>query len=560
MAWCFLMLAVAVIVNCALFAPVRRASHDLMDLSLRKLLDSLADTTLPLPSQLSTGREVFLFIRAGAAVLDVRVVAKASMSPEKVAHALAQALEGTEFAGETIEWSQGDEFIVVRLLVERGRVGRRHAQLTVPVGRLVVGLKRAGLVPHALLRLPKHVHAPALPFPKEERRFWVQYAVSNASPDFQVTTSANVTTVGIVLLLLSVAFVPMVTTLSLVLAVLIACWQRWTIERWRRLYPKLAFYLPLVALFCHPFIALFTLFFSLYLRAIADVWFGTLRPSVVLASVVLVPAAPLFVLTNCLALGLSIPIERKLFGRPEEKLLAMEKRKDLLAKIAVDISLSLVRNWRQQRQAWRQDDELEQQVKALALQFGITNPPKVMVYESPDGCEYAFAFVFPSAVVVSRKLLEVLTPEELRCALAHKLAHLKLRHLSRWLPLLFPCVALFSLSPLTFAVLPMRDRWLPAVDPVWLITVGIFLAPTFALFLLFFGTRWISRRQEFEADRMALEVTRNLDGIVSALTKLVQHSPMPYLAQVEDLSTHPALSHRIERLRQIAKELGIADE
>jgi Zn-dependent protease with chaperone function len=404
------------------------------------------------------------------------------------------------------------------------------------------------------------VHALALPFPKEERLFWVQYAFSNASPDFQVTTSANVTTVGIVLLLLVVAFVPMITMLSLVLAALIACWQRLPIERRRWLYPKLAFYLPLVALFCHPFIALFTLFFSLHLRAIADVWFGTLRLSVVLASVVLVPAAPLFVLTNCLALGLSIPIERKLFGRPEEKLLAMEKRKDLLAKIAVDISLSLVRNWRQQRQARRQDDELEKQVKALALQFGITNPPKVMVDESPYGREYAFAFVFPSAVVVSQKLLEVLTPEEIRCALAHELAHLKLRHLSRRFPLLFLCVALFSLSPLTFAVLPMRDRWLPAVDPVWLITVGIFLAPTFALFLLFFGTRWISRRQEFEADRMALEVTRNLDGIVSALTKLVQHSPMPYLAQVEDLSTHPALSRRIERLRQIAKELGIADE
>jgi Zn-dependent protease with chaperone function len=482
----FLMLAVAVIVNCALFAPVRRASHDLMDLSLRKLLDSLADTNLPLPSQLSTGREVFLFIRAGAAVLDVRVVAKASMSPEKVAHALAQALEGTEFAGETIEWSQGDEFIVVRLLVGRGRFGRRHAQLTVPVGRLVVGLKRAGLVPHALPRLPKHVHASALPFPKEERRFWVQYAVSNASPDFQVTTSANVTTVGIVLLFPLVAFVPLVTTLSLLLAALIAFWQRWTIERWRGLYPKLAIYLPLVALFCHPFIALFTLFFSLHLRAIADVWFGTLRPSVVLASVVLVPAAPLFVLTNCLALGLSIPIERKLFGRPEEKLLAMEKRKDLLAKIAVDISLSLVRNWRQQRQAWRQDDELEQQVKALALQLGITNPPKVMVDESPDGREHTFIFALPQAVIISRKSLEVLTPEELRCVLAHKLAHLKLRHLSRWLPLLFLCVALFSLSPLTFAVLPMRDRWLPAVDPVWLITVGIFLASTLALFLLFF--------------------------------------------------------------------------
>jgi len=328
----FLMLAVAVIVNCALCAPVRRASHDLMDLSLRKLLDSLADTTLPLPSQLSTGREVFLFIRAGAAVLDVRVVAKASMSPEKVAHALAQALEGTEFAGETIEWSQGDEFTVVRLLVERGRFGRRHAQLTVPVGRLVVGLKRAGLVPHALLRLPKHVHAPALPFPKEERRFWVQYAVSNASPDFQVTTSANVTTVGIVLLLLSVAFVPMITTLSLVLAALIACWQRWTIERWRRLYPKLAFYLPLVALSCHPFIALFTLFFSLHLRAIADVWFGTLRPSVVLASVVLVPSAPLFVLANWLALGLSI-----LIGWKIERI-----------------------EWKQRKRVLRQDEELQQ--------------------------------------------------------------------------------------------------------------------------------------------------------------------------------------------------------
>jgi Zn-dependent protease with chaperone function len=549
------MLAVAVIVNCALCAPVRRASHDLMDLSLRKLLDSLADTTLPLPSQLSTGREVFLFIRAGAAVLDVRVVAKASMSPEKVAHALAQALEGTEFAGETIEWSQGDEFIVVRLLVERGRFGRRHAQLTVPVGRLVVGLKRAGLVPHALLRLPKHVHAPALPFPKEERRFWVQYAVSNASPDFQVTTSANVTTVGIVLLLLLVAFVPMVTTPSLVLATLIACWQRLPIERRRWLYPKLVIYPTFAAILCHAPLTIFVISFSPYPRTISDVWFGTLQPSTILG-----PTVTLALLPCLLAFWLAVPIEWKLFGRPEEKLLAMEKRKDLLAKMAVDIFLSLVRNWRQQRQAWRQDDELEKQVKALALQFGITNPPKVMVDESPDGCEHAFTFVFPSAVVVSRKLLEVLTPEELRCALAHELAHLKLRHLSRRLPLLFLCVALFSLSLLTFAVLPMRDRWLPAVDPVWLITVGIFLALTFALFLLFFGTRWISRRQEFEADRMALEVTRNLDGIVSALTKLVQHSPMPYLAEVENHSIHPALSHRIERLRQIAKELGIADE
>jgi Zn-dependent protease with chaperone function len=551
----FLMLAVAVIVNCALFALVRRASHDLMGLSLRKLLDSLADTTLPLPSQLSTGREVFLFIRAGAAVLDVRVVAKASMSPEKVAHALAQALEGTEFAGETIEWSQGDEFTVVRLLIERGRVGRRHAQLTVPVGRLVVGLKRAGLVPHALLRLPKHVHAPALPFPKEERRFWVQYAVSNASPDFQVTTSANVTTVGIVLLLLFVAFVPMVTTLSLVLAVLIACWQRLPIERRRWLYPKLVIYPTFAAILCHAPLTIFVISFSPYPRTISDVWFGTLQPSTILG-----PTVTLALLPCLLAFWLTVPIEWKLFGRPEEKLLAMEKRKDLLAKMAVDIFLSLVRNWRQQRQAWRQDDELEQQVKALALQLGITNPPKVMVDESPDGREHTFIFALPSAVIISRKSLEMLTPEELRCVLAHELAHLKLRHLSRRFPLLFLCVALFSLSPLTFAVLPMRDRWLPAVDPVWLITVGIFLAPTFALFLLFFGTRWISRRQEFEADRMALEVTRNLDGIVSALTKLAQHSPMPYLVEVEDLSTHPALSHRIERLRQIAKELGIADE
>jgi len=193
--------------------------------------------------------------------------------------------------------------------------------------------------------------------------------------------------------------------------------------------------------------------------------------------------------------------------------------------------------------------------------MGIDNPPKVMVDESPDGCEYAFAFVFPSAVVVSRKLLKVLTPEELRCALAHELAHLKLRYLSLWLPLLTLCGALFLVFPIILTIsvlLPMRDRWLPGIDPV-LIAIGV-LVTTFPLFLLFFVERWILRRKEYKADRTALEVTRNLGGIVSALTKLAQHSLMPYLAEVEDLSTHPALSHRIERLRQIAKELGIADE
>jgi len=194
--------------------------------------------------------------------------------------------------------------------------------------------------------------------------------------------------------------------------------------------------------------------------------------------------------------------------------------------------------------------------------MGIDNPPKVMVDESPDGCEHAFTFVFPSAVVVSRKLLEVLTPEELRCALAHELAHLKLRYLIWWLPLLPLCGALFLVFPIiltTAVLLTMRDRWLPGIAPVLLIIIGV-LVTTFSISPRFFVERWILRRQEFEADRMALEVTRNLDGIVSALTKLVQHSLMPYLAEVENHSIHPALSHRIERLRQIAKELGIADE
>jgi Zn-dependent protease with chaperone function len=189
------------------------------------------------------------------------------------------------------------------------------------------------------------------------------------------------------------------------------------------IYPTFA------AILCHAPLAIFVISFSPYPRTISDVWFGTLQPSTILG-----PTVTLALLPCLLAFWLAVPIEWKLFGRPEEKLLAMEKRKDLLAKIAVDISLSLVRNWRQQRQAWRQDDELEQQVKALALQFGITNPPKVMVDESLDGREHTFIFALPSAVIISRKSLEVLTPEELRCALAHELAHLKLRHLSRRFP------------------------------------------------------------------------------------------------------------------------------
>ena len=110
-----------------------------------------------------------------------------------------------------------------------------------------------------------------------------------------------------------------------------------------------------------------------------------------------------------------------------------------------------------------------------------------------------------------------------------------------------------------------------------LLLLAVILVPLGASFIQL----GISRNDEYSADEYGAKLTRNPQGLISALQKIsvkVQSrpiannsskSPSPATASlwivnpfkgsslVEMFSTHPSMTHRIERLKGIGREMNI---
>lgn len=469
------------------FPQIRPADDELLDRTTRRILELLPQISLPLPPRLATERDIYLFISAGAATVDIRVLAHPSVSPQKLARIVNSSVKGTGFAKFPVEWSREGNFTIVRLLVRQGRFGQKRATMIVPVGKMVAGLKEANFGPHTLLRLPLHVRTQKLPFLKDKGRFWDWYAISDASPETQVIVTAEISPKSVALCVFFL-FVPTVSILSILVAFLIGSWHRLPIEHRRRIYPKLAIYPTFIAIAIH---APFTIHFLLspHPRLIADVWFGSLRPSVIFALMLLVSLLPLFFIVLISAI-----VERKLYGQPEIPPVTVEgqaaQRKYLvlllllfitatvitvsslltrnLLALAIGLVLMIVGQWlgyklQKRMKRFIEDVSLTERVKELAMCMEVV-APKVKVDASAFGQHYAFAILRPFRnLVISQKALEVLEPDELDSVLAHELAHLKLKH-PRWMTVVnlvgFALVtAPFALSCFTKHCLPKLTRF-----------------------------------------------------------------------------------------------------
>jgi Zn-dependent protease with chaperone function len=81
--------------------------------------------------------------------------------------------------------------------------------------------------------------------------------------------------------------------------------------------------------------------------------------------------------------------------------------------------------------------------------------------------------------------------------------------------------------------------------------LSIYLFSIVLIMLLIGGI--LSKLAELQADRIALDFTRNYSAAESALTNMVKHSQIPEFHEM-DLSSHPRVSKRLRILRQIADE------
>ncbi len=225
--------------------------------------------------------------------------------------------------------------------------------------------------------------------------------------------------------------------------------------------------------------------------------------------------------------------------------------------------------------------ELYRIVENLAIRTGIKTPS---VYIINDPGMNAFATGYSpdnAAVTVTRGILERLSPSELESVLAHEFGHI----LNRDTRVMLIAITLVGILQL-MADLVLRSLWFGGLRGRGRNREGggesglIILAAIIVIWLIgFVGSvlvqLGISRKREFLADAESAYLTRNPEGLITALQKItsdphvdelrgkrsiaalciadpLEEDKQSFLDSLQGLfSTHPSTKKRIEELRRM---------
>ena len=214
-----------------------------------------------------------------------------------------------------------------------------------------------------------------------------------------------------------------------------------------------------------------------------------------------------------------------------------------------------------------QDLQLSVILENLCIASGL---PKPKLYVIEDGSPNAFATgrnPENAVICVTTGLLEKLDKYELEGVIAHELSHIKNYDilLSTVVSVFVGFVVILSDWFTRFAFVRRRgdDNNKGNAIIALIAIVFLILSPIFATLMQLA----ISRKREFLADASAVEITRNPDGLISALQKISgdpdvlevankstahMYISNPLKEKKSDLwSTHPSTEKRIEALRNI---------
>ena len=214
-----------------------------------------------------------------------------------------------------------------------------------------------------------------------------------------------------------------------------------------------------------------------------------------------------------------------------------------------------------------QDLQLSVILENLCIASGL---PKPKLYVIEDGSPNAFATgrnPENAVICVTTGLLEKLNKYELEGVVAHELSHIKNYDilLSTVVSVFVGFVVILSDWFTRFAFRGSRNRDNDKGNGIIAIIAIVFLilSPIFATLMQLA----ISRKREYLADASAVEITRNPDGLISALQKISSDPDIlevankstahmyisnPLKEKKSDLwSTHPLLEKRIEALKNI---------
>lgn len=201
-------------------------------------------------------------------------------------------------------------------------------------------------------------------------------------------------------------------------------------------------------------------------------------------------------------------------------------------------------------------------VRELAARADLPTVPVPHYVQSAVVNAFATGSKNHSAIVFTDGLLRSLTLRELTGVVGHEIAHIanedlrvmgladSISRLTYLMAMLGQIAILFSLPALLLGV----------VDVFWPALLLLAVSPQLALL----AQLGLSRVREFDADRLAAELTGDPHGLASALAKIERVSRswrawlLPGWGNPEPswLRTHPATAERIERLQELGARLA----
>ncbi len=211
------------------------------------------------------------------------------------------------------------------------------------------------------------------------------------------------------------------------------------------------------------------------------------------------------------------------------------------------------------------DSGLAQAVAGLAQKVGF--PLKgVMSMDGSKRSAHSNAFIVglkgARRIVLFDTLMNRIRQSELIAVLAHELGHFKLNHLRRRLVMvavsliaLFAGLAYLREQTATYTGFGFSGRSDHAALIVFALLIGEVLAPFGWIF------RYLSRRDEFAADRFSVEAVQNgydLKEALIALTKQNLASPGSHKLYRSYHNSHPPLRQRLAAIRNHAKKKGFS--
>lgn len=563
--WCCSLIGLALILILAAAqtarAEVRQAREPVFDRHTQSLLATVQGAGTDLPMSLHSGRDVYLFITAGGAYTEVKALALPTVSAAALAQALDAAARGTNLHGQTVLWSSND-YSAAQLRVSHGHLLGMQSANMVPVGPLIVGLRRAGFLPHCLLRIPIYASAAGFPPPCHPPIHWRWYDESQVAQLGIITISAKLPAANVTLAISFVLLSLLPAFIGLGMAVRLLRNEHVPFQERRN---RTSQWMMLPVFLTFPVLMPVMVFFLRSLQALADsdIWFGSSSVSVLIPVFLIAP------LSCFVTLPLTLRAQRKYLGPvtdPIQSNMTLEEKAvhrrlarwtqaphlllvlvligspwllphhSALYRILHPLSFLMVAvgtmltTWffKKPLSAFTQvtvDDDLTWRARQLSSQLGV-RVQDVKVEDSTAASVYAQVTSERGGhLKVSRKLVELLTLEEMDYVLAREAAQMHRRPMG--------VSSLLLLIILPSVIVPFGIVWmLHGHAPLMLFNVMPYLLAGEVVLLsavALLSTKLLVRRtakKTREAHEAALRVAGNPKAAGLAVLKMAQHTPV----------------------------------